>query len=304
MRVKKCLCLLVVVVVVTLVNPVGAGSDYHLNHNLSLMYANTAFTFNNALQFGLSYGLGGNGSRDFSSSDLTGGPKDVYLDYQQREANHRDQFNGNYEADAMRTTLGINTQNDRLLWHSSIYYDDVEGQGNYTNFDTQTTGITIMPGYQVLTQADSGVTVNVFVSLDINYREFSQNFLSNQWRINPGIAASASRQTDYGLFQAAYTYNYDRNIDGDTEVSGKAKIAGQAVGVNYARDITENVYAMVGLTYMTTDDAPAGMTDEMTDVSVGVGTKPAKQWRVNGRYVDTISGGDGNSFNINIGYLW
>ncbi len=219
-----------------------------------------------------------------------------------------DQWGTRLESDTTALRVGMNASKGRAMVMTQFQYEYSRGEGPADGVDARTTGVSIMPGYRVWTQEENGLDVAVFGILDMAYLNGATNAAfstaRNQWRLSPGAGVGVGYMSQVGLFQAGYTYLNSRNIDGDVEVTGDHYIDMHTVSGVYTLPITENILSSVGIDCTTVENTPIGMPSNFTVAQVGLSTRPTKNWRISGRYYESIDSSDTRGFNLGLGYLW
>jgi hypothetical protein len=221
------------------------------------------------------------------------------------------QFGTRMNSDTSTMRLGLDATKDRWIVLGEVYYEYARGEGNADGIDSRTTGASIMPGYRVWTQEENGLDVAVFGIFDMGYKNGSANVAfatattaPNQWRMSPGAGVAMGYASSVGLFQAAYTFNNSRNIDGDFEVTGESYMDIHSAACSYGMPLTEQLMSSVGLDYTTVEDTPQGLADEFTHVSVGLSTLGTKNWKVSGRYFESVDSSDTRGFSAAVAFMY
>jgi hypothetical protein len=217
-------------------------------------------------------------------------------------------FGTRLNSDTTTMRLGVDAKKDRMVVMTEFHYEYSRGEGTADGMDTRTTGVTVMPGYKLWTQEENGVDVTAFGIFDMGYMNGSTNIAfttaPNQWRISPGAGVALGYMTPMGLFQAGYTFHNSRNIDGDFEVTGESYMDIHSVMVGMSAPMLETVEGLVALDYTAVEDTPVGLADEFTHVQLGLATLGSKNWKINGRYFESVDSSDNRGFNASVAYMW
>jgi hypothetical protein len=204
-----------------------------------------------------------------------------------------------------RTTnwyASMQARKDRWTLGGTINRQSIVGKGvNGTGLTQRTTGLTLMPGYQILTQAENGVNLDVDAILDMSYTTFTHN--PSAWYVRPGAKVAVNRLTKAGLFQVAGIYTHLRNISGDSDqFTTNSGINSYGAAFDYICLFTKEIYGNIGLSYLTLDDMPSGantgMDDELTDVNVRAGGAITERLSIDGGYFQAIDGRDTQGFSL------
>lgn len=210
------------------------------------------------------------------------------------------------EADVYTLHAGVVARKDRWTLRGTFHNEDIEGGGiNGSGMDLKNNGVTLMPGYRVLTQEENYINLDVDLILDASYSTFTDPVSASPsgWYLRPGAKVSASHLCTGGLVQVAYAYNQLRSIDGDQDQFTEKKHSdSHALALDYAWLFTKEFWGNVGISHIAMDDMPSGtrsgIDEELTDVHVGLGVDLPGQVGVSLGYFQAIDGRSTKGFSL------
>jgi hypothetical protein len=199
-------------------------------------------------------------------------------------------------------SMGVRTQKDRLSLTGALRYEYARGYSNFSGADSDVAGFLFMPGYQVLSQDEQFVDLGFYGMLDMSY--VSRKHVDNQTRVMPGVGVTASRTTPIGLFSLAYSYEYNRNLNGDKEITGSEHIDTQIGSADYTLPITKNFYLGGGLLYTYAMDMPSNMDNDFLEAHLTAGAIQMGNWNFMADYYASVDGTGNQGINFVAGYQW
>jgi hypothetical protein len=217
-------------------------------------------------------------------------------------------FGTRLDTDVWTMRAGVNATKDRFVVLTDFHHEMSEGKGTMDGIDARTTGVSIMPGYELWTQEENGLQVALFGILDIGYSNGKTNvpFTSapNQWRMSPGAGMSLGYAANVGVFQAGYTYHNSRNLDGDLEASGRRYMDIHNIGGMYAMPLSTTLVSSFGIDYTAVEDMPNGIADDFTHAQIGLATHSLQNWHISANYYESIDSSDTRGVNASVAFMW
>lgn len=193
------------------------------------------------------------------------------------------------------------TRNDFLL-HSQLYITSLEGSGPEEGQDTDTYGLLLMPGYQLLDEEKHGLTLLVYGFLELSSNDYGDG--GKQTRYVPGFGFTVGKMTPAGEFKFSNLFSHDRNSDGDIEITGDEYLNMNTVTFTYVLPLTESLLFSTNLDYMKILDMPDGLEDSSTNISAALNYYGWENYTVGLSYIDSLDGYEERGVTLTVGYLW
>jgi hypothetical protein len=198
--------------------------------------------------------------------------------------------------------LSANGSRDRLWVATSARYERMKGTDLFSGIDSETMGVRVTPGYRVLTQESDGVQMSLYTSLDLAYVDTDD--VQSRHRVTPGLGFSLGRVFEFGYLLGAYTFTHNRNISGDTEVTGGHYFNMHSASFRYGLPLSENMIATAGLDYGHVEDTPGEVEHAFTTGSLGLQVAELGPWSLSLEYFEAIDGRDTRGAQLTAGFRW
>lgn len=211
-------------------------------------------------------------------------------------------FGNTFESSIKTIYTGGQARYGRWTFGGTVTRESIVGKAtNGSGLTHRTTGLTLVPEYQLLTQNDNGVNLDLGIILDASHATYTAS--REAWYIRPGVKAAVSRMTEVGLFQVSGNYTYLRNISGLRDTfSGKNYIRSYGMAFDYVCLFTDKIYGNVGVSNIKLMDLPAGgaagFHDSYTDLNVRAGAAITDQIGVDAGYFQAIDTRHTSGFNL------
>ncbi len=205
------------------------------------------------------------------------------------------------ESDVRSLAFNLKATKDAFHISTQVSYTGLKGTGLNDGQDTDSFGLLVMPSYQVLSYEKNGIDLVLSGFLEIDDNEYDD---WSQTRLVPGIGINTAVMTSIGGFSLSDLFSHDRNLNGDTEVTGEKYINFNTMTFSYILPLTQTLLLTTNLDYMLTFDMPDDMEDSSTGIGVSLDYFGWKGYSVGLRYHDTLDGYDDRGITLTIGHNW
>lgn len=207
------------------------------------------------------------------------------------------------ESDVRSLNLNFTARKENFGILNQLFYSDFKGTGLNDGEDSTAFGLLLMPSYQIFSQEENNFSLilNGFIEISNNKYDVTDN---NQTRFVPGIGFKIGTITPVGGFYLSDLFSHDRNLDGDTEITGEKYINFNTMSFNYYLPLTEFFILNTGINQTLTLDMPDDLEDSSTGVSISLDYYGWENYSLGLNYVDTLDGFKDQGITLTLGHNW
>jgi hypothetical protein len=206
------------------------------------------------------------------------------------------------DSDVYTVRGGFRARKEKLSFSTQLRYSLSDGNGVFRGLDSETYGLLLMSGYQLLSQREHLVNLSVYGLLDVSY--LSRDSGDDQWQVMPGAGVAVNRMTSIGLFSTACTFNHSRNLSGENEVSGDDYINTPELIADYTLPIGRKFYISVGVQHSYFENVSSSEGDRFTDVHLTPVGYRGDVWGASLALSQSVDGNDNNGIAVHLARAW
>lgn len=206
------------------------------------------------------------------------------------------------DSDVYTVKGGFRARKEKLSFSTELRYSLSDGNGVFEGLDSETYGLLLMSGYQLLSQREQLVNLSVYGLLDVSH--LTRDSDDDQWRVMPGVGVAVNRITSIGLFSTACTFNHSRNLSGDKELSGDEYINTPELIANYTLPIGQKFYISVGVQHSYSENVASNEGDRFTEVHLTPVGYQGDVWGASLKLSQSVDGNDNNGVAVHLARAW
>lgn len=206
------------------------------------------------------------------------------------------------DSDVYTVKGGFRAQKEKLSFSTQLRYSLSDGNGVFRGLDSETYGLLLMSGYQLLSQREHLVDLRAYGLLDVSY--LSRDSADEQWQVMPGAGVAVNRLTSIGLFSAACTFNHSRNLSGDNEVSGDGYINTPELIANYTLPIGQKFYMSVGVQHSYAANVSDSEGNRFTEIQLTPVGYRGDVWGASLALAQSVDGNNNNGIAVHLTRAW
>jgi len=206
------------------------------------------------------------------------------------------------ESDVKSISASLSGMKEDFLFKGSFFYSGLTNTDDSIG-DTESYGLLLQPGYRLFNVKDNGFNLSVHPFIELYQNDHSE--LGSQGRYVLGMNVTSLLITPVGGLGLGYTFSHDRNMDGDTEITGEEYINLNTLSAKYLLPLTKSLLFSAQLSYMWVMDMPDEIEDDSSlDLSLAIRYKGWDNWTVGLEYEKSIDGLEIEGVNISLDYYW
>lgn len=206
------------------------------------------------------------------------------------------------DSDVYTVKGGFRARKEKLSFSTQLRYSLSDGNGVFEGLDSETYGLLLMSGYQLLSQREQLVNLSVYGLLDVSH--LTRDSADDQWRVMPGAGVAVNRITSIGLFSTACTFNHSRNLSGDKELSGDDYINTPELIANYTLPIGQKFYISVGVQHSYSENVASNEGDRFTEVHLTPVGYQGEVWGASLALSQSVDGNNNNGIAVHLARAW
>jgi hypothetical protein len=206
------------------------------------------------------------------------------------------------DSDVYTVKGGVRARKEKLSFATELRYSLSDGNGVFEGLDSETCGLLLMSGYQLLSQREQLVNLSVYGLLDVSH--LTRDSDDDQWRVMPGVGVAVNRITSIGMFSTACTFNHSRNLSGDKELSGDEYINTPELIANYTLPIGRKFYISVGVQHSYSENVASNEGDRFTEVHLTPVGYQGDVWGASLELSQSVDGNNNNGVAVHLARAW
>lgn len=253
--------------------------------------------------FGLCMQQGCSAGAHYTGSDLPEWDRSFFSSVSRDHMNYRiTPAAVEMDSDVYTVKGGFRARKEKLSFSTQLRYSLSDGNGVLGGLDSETYGLLLLSGYQLLAQREHLIDLRVYGLLDVSY--LSRDRSDDQWQVMPGAGVAAARITSIGLFSAACTFNHSRNLSGNNEVSGSDYLNMPELIADYTLPIGQKFYMSVGAQHSYFENVSGSKGDRFTEIRLTPVGYRGDVWGASLALSQSVDGNDNNGAAVQLTRAW